>query len=104
MLLIISGIIFAIKLSLVPYLVMDKKLDAVDAVKTSWDMTTGHSGTLFLMFLLAIPIFFLGFILLIVGIFPAIIWITAAFAVMYHAVDLKANSIEENEEIIKEIE
>ena len=44
---------------------MDKKLDAVDAVKTSWDMTTGHSGTLFLMFLLAIPIFFLGFIVII---------------------------------------
>ncbi len=103
-LLIIPGIIFAIKLSFVPYLVIDKKLDAVEAVKTSWDMTTGHSGTLFLMFLLAIPIFLLGLILLIVGIFPAIIWITAAFAAMYHAVDLRGNPPKENEETVLEVE
>ena len=103
-LLIIPGIIFAIKLSFVPYLVIDKKLDAVEAVKTSWDMITGHSGTLFLMFLLAIPIFLLGLILLIVGIFPAIIWITAAFAAMYHAVDLRGNPPKENEETVLEVE
>ena len=93
--LIIPGIIFGIKLSFVPFLVLDKKLDAVDAVKTSWDMTSGHSGTLFLMYLLAIPISILGLILLIVGIFPAIIWITAAFAAIYHAVDIKLNPPEE---------
>ncbi len=87
--LIIPGIIFSVKLAFVPYLVMDKKLDAVDAVKTSWNMTTGHSGTIFLMGLLAIPIFILGFVLLIVGIFPAMIWVTAAFAAMYHSVDLE---------------
>jgi len=96
--LIIPGIIFACKLVFVPYLVMDKKLDAVDAVKTSWDMTNGHSGTIFLMGLLAIPIFILGFVSLIVGIIPAMIWITAAFAAMYHAVDIKLNPVEETTE------
>lgn len=103
-LLIIPGIIFSVKLAFVPYLVMDKKLDAVEAVKTSWDMTTGHSGTIFLMGLLAIPIFILGFVLLIVGIFPAMIWVTAAFAAMYHAVDLRDNPPKENEEIVLEVE
>lgn len=57
-LLIIPGIIFACKLAFVPYLVLDKKLDAVEAVKTSWEMTNGHSITVFLMGLLAIPIIY----------------------------------------------
>ena len=47
-LLIIPGIIFACKLAFVPYLVMDKKLDPVEAVKTSWLMTKGHAWTIFL--------------------------------------------------------
>lgn len=96
-LLIIPGIIFACKLAFVPYLVMDKKMDAVEAVKTSWKMTNGHSFTIFLMFLLAIPIVLLGLLLLIVGILPAIIWVSAASAALYHAVDLELNPKVEEE-------
>ncbi|NOY37050.1 MAG: hypothetical protein GXO83_05690 [Chlorobi bacterium] len=86
-LLVIPGIVFACKLVFVPYLVMDKKLDAVEAVKKSWKMTTGHGWTVFFMGLLSFFIVLAGLILLIVGVIPAAIWISASFASLYHAVD-----------------
>jgi hypothetical protein len=90
-LLIVPGIIFTCKLSFVPYLVLDKKLTAIDAIKTSWDMTNGHTTTIFLMELLSIPIAILGLLALLVGILPASMWITAAFASFYHSVDIESN-------------
>jgi len=88
-LLIIPGIIFACKLAFVPYLVMDKKLDATEAVKQSWKMTNGHGWTIFFMGFLSIFIVLAGLILLIVGIIPAAMWISAYFASFYHAVDMQ---------------
>ena len=85
-LLIVPGIIFACKLSMVPYLMMDKDMEAVDAVRASWQMTKGYSGRIFLMGLLSFFIILGGILLLIVGIFPAIIWINLAFAAMYQAI------------------
>lgn len=86
LLLIIPGIIFACKLAFVPYLVMDKDMEPVAAIKKSWEMTNGYAITIFLMYLLAIPVAILGFILLIVGIIPASMWIEGAFASIYEAV------------------
>lgn len=88
-LLIVPGIIFLCKLAFVPYLVIDKKMDAIAAIKTSWTWTNGHAGTIFLMGLLAIPILIIGAILFGIGIIPAGMWITVAFASQFHAVDLK---------------
>jgi hypothetical protein len=87
--LIVPGIIFACKLSMVPYLVMDKNMPAVEAVRASWNMTGGYSWTIFGMGLLTCLIFLAGLIMLVVGIFPAIIWITLAFAGMYEAIERK---------------
>lgn len=101
-LLIIPGIIFACKLAFVPYLVMDKKMEAIDAVKTSWSMTNGHAMTIFLIGLLSIPIVFAGILLLIVGIIPAIIWCEGASAAIYHAVDLELNRSAESEPVVME--
>lgn len=89
LLLIIPGIIFACKLALVPYLVMDKNLDPVAAIKTSWEMTNGHGLTIFVMYLLAIPIAILGLVLLLVGIVPASMWIEGAFASIYQAINVR---------------
>lgn len=89
--LIVPGIIFACKLAFVPYLVMDKKMDTVDAVKTSWEMTKGYTVTIFLIGLLSIPIIIMGLILIIIGIIPAIIWIEGASAAIYYNVDKKLN-------------
>lgn len=90
--LIIPGIIFACKLAFVPYLVMDKKLDPVEAVKQSWEMTKGHGWTIFFMGFVSIFIVIAGLLLLIIGVFPAAMWISSAFASLYHAVDSEKNA------------
>ncbi|MGB5435394.1 MAG: hypothetical protein WBM98_05835 [Maribacter sp.] len=87
--LIIPGIILACRLAFVSYLVMDKNMDPVAAVEKSWEMTRGHGWQIFGMGLLVIPIFIGGLLCFIVGVVFAIIWISAAFAAMYHAVDLE---------------
>lgn len=89
--LIVPGIIFACKLAFVPYLVIDRKLDAVSAVKKSWNMTKGHAGTVFLIGLLAIPIALIGLVLLGVGVILSSMWITSAVTYLYY----RAASIEE---------
>jgi uncharacterized membrane protein len=101
--LIIPGIIFACKLAFVPYLVLDKKMEAVEAVKTSWEMTKGHTVTIFLIGLLAIPIAILGLLMLVVGLIPASMWIEGAFAAIYFTVDKQQNP-EIEEEVIVAVE
>jgi uncharacterized membrane protein len=87
--LIVPGIIFACRLAFVPYLVVDQEMDVMDALRVSWDMTRGYGWHIFLMGLLAIPVVILGLICLFVGVFVSVMWISAAFAVMYHAVAKK---------------
>jgi uncharacterized membrane protein len=82
-LLIIPGVIFACKLAFVPYLVVDKKMDAVEAIKKSWEMTTGQTATIFLMGVMAFFIGILGLIVVGVGIIISIMWIHLAFAAIY---------------------
>jgi uncharacterized membrane protein len=89
LLLIIPGIIFACKLAFVPYLVMDRKLEATDAIRTSWEMTSGHTGTIFMMGVTSFFVAIGGLIFFIVGILPATIWISLAFATIYMSVSAK---------------
>lgn len=84
--LIVPGIIFACRLAFVQYLIIEEKMEALDALKASWAMTKGHGWKIFGMALLAFPIIIAGFILLFVGVFVAAMWITAAFAVLYYSV------------------
>ena len=92
---IVPGIVFACKLAFVPYLIVDRKLDAVEAVKKSWRMTTGHAFNIFLIGFLAIFIAIAGLICFFVGIIVAAIWIELAFASMYHAVCQSEKEAEE---------
>ncbi len=85
-LLVVPGIILACRLAFVKYLVMDKRMDPVQAVKQSWEMTNRHAGTIFLMGILAFLIWIAGLICLAVGVIPATIWIRCAFASMYYSV------------------
>lgn len=80
---IIPGIIFACKLAFVPFLVMDEKLDATEAVRRSWAMTRGYAGTIFLMGIMAFFVILLGVICLIIGVIPASILVSLAFATIY---------------------
>ena len=92
-LLIVPGIIFACRLAFVPFLVMDQKLEAIEAIKKSWEMTRGYSWTIFGMAIMSFFIAIAGVICFIVGIFPAIIWIESAFASLYWAVATKNNHV-----------
>jgi hypothetical protein len=88
-LLIVPGIIFACRLAFVPFIVMDEKLEPIEAIKKSWEMTRGYSWTIFGMAIASFFIAIAGIICLVVGIFPAIIWIESAFAALYWAVATK---------------
>ncbi|SHE43433.1 Protein of unknown function [Arenibacter palladensis] len=101
-LLIVPGIILACRLAFVSYLVMDKNMEPVAAVEKSWEMTKGHGWQIFGMGLLVIPIVIGGLICFIVGIVFSIIWISTAFASMYHAVDLEEKK-QLNDEFVVEI-
>lgn len=84
--LIIPGIIVACRLVLVSYLVMDKGLEPIPAVETSWKMTRGHGWKVFGLAITSFFIIVLGLICLIVGIFPALMWVKAAFASLYQSI------------------
>jgi hypothetical protein len=84
--LIIPGIYFACKLSFTPYLVVDRKMKAINAIKESWRLTNGHFWKIFLTGLLAIPIVIGGAICLGIGIIISYMWVDMAFASLYHAV------------------
>jgi hypothetical protein len=85
---ILPGIIFGCRLSFVTYLVMDKGLDPVAAIEKSWSMTRGHGWRIFFMYVLAIVLVGLGLLVVAIGAFFAMIWVSCAFAALYHAVDL----------------
>ncbi len=87
--LIVPGIIFACRLVFVPYLVVDKEMDVMEALKVSWNMTRGYGMQIFLMGIMAFFIAIGGLLLLFVGIFVSIMWIKSSFAAMYYAVEQK---------------
>ena len=87
--LIVPGIIFACRLAFVPYLVVDKEMDVMDALRVSWDMTRGYGGQIFFMGFLAFFIIIAGLLCLFVGVIISAMLISAAFAAMYHAVVIK---------------
>jgi len=91
-LLIIPGIIFACKLAFTPYLVVDRKMQVIEAVKESWRMTNGHAWKVFLIGLLGIPISIVGFICFGVGIIVSIMWIRLAIASLYHSVSFSGEA------------
>jgi|AntRauTorcE11898_2_1112593.scaffolds.fasta_scaffold01304_1 uncharacterized membrane protein len=90
-LLIVPGIIFAVRLAFVPYLTTEKRMDAVTAIKTSWEMTRPHAWTIFFMGLLCIPIVLGGILVLGVGVVVSVMWIGVAFALVYQQVSQKQN-------------
>ena len=86
LMLIVPGIIFACRLAFVSYLVIDREMELTDALNTSWQMTKGYGGQIFLMGIIAFFVVILGLIALFFGVFISGIWIKTAFATMYQAV------------------
>ena len=86
--LVIPGIIFSCKLVFTPYLVVDRKMEVIEAVKESWRMTGGHAWTVFFIYLLAIPIGIAGVVCFGVGVIISIMWVSLTLASLYHAVSM----------------
>jgi uncharacterized membrane protein len=84
--LIVPGIIIACRLTFVPYIVMDKKLDPIESVELSWKLTRGHGWTIFLMGFVSFFIYIFGLILVLVGVLAADIWVKSSFASLYQSV------------------
>jgi hypothetical protein len=87
--LIIPGIIIGCRLVFVSYIVMDKKLDPIEAVELSWKLTRGHGWRIFAMGITSFFILIFGMLMLLVGILPAIMWISSSFATLYQSVLLE---------------
>jgi len=102
--LIVPGIIFACRLAFVPYLVIDQKMEAMEALKASWAMTKGHGWTVFFMGILAFFIIIAGLIVLIFGVLISAMWISAAFAILYHSVYLKEGIPATNGTYVQKVE
>jgi hypothetical protein len=84
--LIIPGIIIGCRLAFVSFIIMDKKLDPIEAVELSWKLTKGHGWQIFFMGFVSVFIVIFGLCMLIIGIFPAIMWICSSFAALYESV------------------
>jgi uncharacterized membrane protein len=80
-LLIVPGIIWAIKYSMFGYLIIDREMPPIEALKKSGEITRGAKGDLFLLGLLFFGIAILGALACGVGLFAAIptIWVAHAF-------------------------
>ncbi|MGE5381046.1 MAG: hypothetical protein ACM3NT_08285 [Methylocystaceae bacterium] len=70
-LLVIPGIIAALRLQFAVFLVVDEGLGPVEAIKKSWVLTRGSAWNLFLFWLLTVLVVILGFICLVIGILVA---------------------------------
>ena len=88
---IIPGIIFSIKLQYAEYLIVDKKLDAVDSIKKSWEMTKGVKWNLFLLGILLGLINILGLLCVFVGLLITIPLSMVANAYVYRKLLGRAN-------------
>jgi len=83
LLLIVPGIWAALRLSFTPFMVVDRKLGAIDAVKASWNATSGHALQILGFAILAFFVLVAGLLLLIVGVIPAGMWVGVSFADLY---------------------
>ena len=84
--LIVPGIIVLCRLAFVPYLVMDKDLEPMQAVEKSWQLTRGHGWKVFWMAIISFFIIIAGIIAFIVGVIISFMWIHSAFAALYQSV------------------
>lgn len=74
LLFIVPGIIIAVRLSFVPFLVVGEQLGPIAAINESWRRTRGYFWTILGLSLVAIPILLVGVVLSIMGVGLSTIW------------------------------
>ncbi len=80
---IVPGIIWAIKYQFFAYLIIDKKLDPMEAIRKSGEMTAGNKGKLFWLCIVLMLINIVGAACLLVGLFATIPTSMLAVAYVY---------------------
>jgi hypothetical protein len=85
-LLVLPGIYIACRTILVPYLVMDKGLAPMPAFKASWALMPDYWFHVVFLGLIAACMCVGGLLLFVIGIFPAIAWVSGMFASFYQQV------------------
>jgi hypothetical protein len=98
LLLIVPGIIFAIKCQFFGYLIVDQDSGPIDALKKSWAMTKGHKWNLFVFSCLVGIINILGLLCLVIGLFASIPATAVAVAYVYYK--LRGRSTHQGPEFI----
>jgi len=91
-LLIVPGIIIAIRLGFYTFLVVDEGYGPPAALQESWDRTRGYGWTIVGVSLLAIPIVLLGVLALVVGVIPAVMVVQLAEASLFVAITAQRES------------
>lgn len=82
-LLVVPGLVAMVRLSFTPFLVVDRDLSPIAAVKTSWEHTRGHGWSLFGLLLVALLILLGGLVLLLIRVVPTLAWTVTAWAAYY---------------------
>ena len=101
-------IVLMCKLAFVPFLLVDRRLKARDALRTSWRLTRGHewkvfavgllsslmfaavagiAGVISLVFIVLPPALFVGLTVGVLGFIFVSMWVLSAYASLYHAVN-----------------
>ncbi|MEW6554437.1 MAG: DUF975 family protein [Actinomycetota bacterium] len=89
---IIPGIYLGIRFSFFGYLIIDRNIGPVEAIKRSWEITSGNTWDLFLLGLLFFGIILLGVLACVVGLFAAIPTTMVAHAYVYRRLEYGAVS------------
>lgn len=90
-LLIIPGIIVALRFSLFSYFIIDKNAGIFEALEESWDTVKGVTGKLLVFFLACILVNFLGLLCLGIGLFVTIPLTGIATALLYRTLWTQTN-------------
>jgi uncharacterized membrane protein len=88
-LLIVPGIILIIRMGLYSYLIVDKKMGAVDALKESMRLTKGNTWNLFLFWFVLVGVLLLGLLALFVGVLVACPVTLLAYVFVYRYLEQK---------------
>ncbi len=84
-LLIVPGILFYARTRFAPYLIIEEKLSATEAIRESFRLTEGYTGTILAIVALGCLAVSVGSIPFGLGIVPALVWWDLTLASLYHA-------------------
>ncbi len=99
---IIPGIIASLGLSLVPYIILDKKLGPVEAIKDSWRLTKGHKWNLLLFTLLLLILNMLGSFVFIVGLLITVPVSSVASVYVYKWLDKQDTPVAQDTPVMQD--